>query len=106
MSTAAIKVVTLSLEEHERLLERAAERGAARALANVRPVGDTTVSIRKCGLPDATRKKATRAGKLPTFRVGRELHVRVADVTAFIEAGRVERDRSSPELARAMRGAR
>jgi hypothetical protein len=100
MTAPAVVVIPCTLEELRQMIR---EENAA---LHAPPTAGATVSIRKCGLPDATRKRATRAGKLPTFRVGRELHVRVADVAAFIEAGRVERADVSPELARAMRGGR
>lgn len=41
------------------------------------------VAIKACGLPPTTRKRLTKSGQLPTAKIGRQLHVRRADVEKY-----------------------
>jgi len=48
------------------------------------------VPIMKCGLPEATARKAVRSGELKASRIGRDLYVSRSDVERFIEARRID----------------
>ena len=54
------------------------------------------VETRKSGIPPKTCQRLIKAGVLPAFKVGRTLHVRRADVRAWVESQRVERPPAKP----------
>jgi hypothetical protein len=85
VSAPAVIVVPLTVEALRALIRE--EVAAATA-----PTGDAWIKATATGLEAGARRRLTREGKLPTFKRGRVLWVKRADLDACLEDGRVERD--------------